>query len=192
MKQYLYRSNIDISLLTGIVLYLAAAIILFPHFRYPMNPDGISYMSIAQKYCSGDFSNAINGYWGPLISWLMVPFLAAGLEPLVAANFLLIMTGLVVIIQSWSLMKRIEIDNIPRLIVLCVTAIVVIFFVYRAISPDLLFASFTLALILKILNSSLAEKKHSGIFFGLLGAGLYFTKSFGFPFFIASYIIICI
>ncbi|MHC4720172.1 MAG: hypothetical protein ACYSYT_06835, partial [Planctomycetota bacterium] len=53
---------------------------LVGHYRYQINPDGISYISVAQKYLAGDFAGAINGYWGPLYSWLLMPFLYFGIE----------------------------------------------------------------------------------------------------------------
>ena len=62
-------------LISAIVIYCAAGFALLPFFRYQINPDGISYISIAQKYLIGDIDNAINGHFSPLFSWLLVPFL---------------------------------------------------------------------------------------------------------------------
>ena len=39
--------------------------------RHAINPDGISYLDIADAYLAGDFSNVVNGYWSPLYSWLL-------------------------------------------------------------------------------------------------------------------------
>jgi len=43
------------------------------HWRYSMNPDGVSYLDIAQAYARGDWQGAVNAYWSPLYSWLLVP-----------------------------------------------------------------------------------------------------------------------
>ena len=43
--------------------------------RHAMDPDGISYLDIADAWLGGDWANVVNGYWSPLYSWL----LAAGL-----------------------------------------------------------------------------------------------------------------
>jgi hypothetical protein len=59
-----------------LILYSCLSLSLFDYER--VTGDATLYLSIAQKYVNGDFVNAINGYWGPLLSWLMVPFLLFG------------------------------------------------------------------------------------------------------------------
>jgi hypothetical protein len=39
--------------------------------RYEINPDGISYLDVADAYFRGDWNQAINSYWSPLYSWLL-------------------------------------------------------------------------------------------------------------------------
>jgi hypothetical protein len=39
--------------------------------RYSMNPDGISYLDLADAYLRGDFHAALNAYWSPAYSWLL-------------------------------------------------------------------------------------------------------------------------
>jgi hypothetical protein len=39
--------------------------------RQAMNPDGMSYLDIADAYRRGDWKAAVNGYWSPLYSWLL-------------------------------------------------------------------------------------------------------------------------
>jgi hypothetical protein len=187
MNKVLFRSA-DIALIQGILIYLISALLLFPHFQYQLNPDGVSYMGIAQKYLSHDFENAINGYWGPLISWLMLPFLAIGLKPLVSVNSVLILTGFFVVLASNSIIKKIDIKPWLHFLIIDVISIEVIFFVYRSISPDLLVILFVLVFIIQILNESLIGNKYAGIFLGITGAGLYMAKSFGFPFFLAIFV----
>lgn len=36
-----------------------------------IDPDGISYIDIADAYVRGDWQNAVNSYWSPLFSWLL-------------------------------------------------------------------------------------------------------------------------
>ena len=49
-------------LILVILTYLFLGLILLKYYRYQVNADGISYISIAQKYLNGDFSNAVNGW----------------------------------------------------------------------------------------------------------------------------------
>ena len=58
-----------------ILFYLSLSFILLGHYLHVFNDDSISYLTIANEYEDGNFSAAINGYWSPLFSWLMVPFL---------------------------------------------------------------------------------------------------------------------
>lgn len=39
--------------------------------RNAMNEDGISYLDIGDAYLRGDWSGAVNSYWGPFYSWLL-------------------------------------------------------------------------------------------------------------------------
>ena len=76
-----------------VLLYSIGAGLLFPWVRYRIDPDTISYISIAQKYLRGEWTDAVNGFWGPLYSWLLVPFLAAGSDPMSSVAVLSIVLG---------------------------------------------------------------------------------------------------
>lgn len=56
-------------------IYLSLGVYLLNYYQYSIGIDGISYVNISKLYLFGDFTNAINGYWGPLFSWMLVPFL---------------------------------------------------------------------------------------------------------------------
>jgi hypothetical protein len=40
-----------------------------------MDPDGISYLEVAQAYAQGRWNDAFNAYWSPLFSWILAVFL---------------------------------------------------------------------------------------------------------------------
>jgi hypothetical protein len=40
-------------------------------FRFEANPDGVSYLDVADAYREGRWGDAPNGYWSPLYSWLL-------------------------------------------------------------------------------------------------------------------------
>ena len=58
-----------------------------------LNTDAIAYMRVAEYWSNGNFGLAVNGYWGPLLSWLMVPFLWLGVEPLLAGKLSMLISG---------------------------------------------------------------------------------------------------
>lgn len=39
--------------------------------RFYVSGDGNSYLDVASAYLRGDYTNAVNGYWSPLYSWLV-------------------------------------------------------------------------------------------------------------------------
>jgi hypothetical protein len=44
--------------------------------RHVMNPDGLSYLDLADAYARGDYAAAVNSYWSPLYSWILGAALA--------------------------------------------------------------------------------------------------------------------
>lgn len=190
MKRGKYLLNFDIALLQSIVFYAILAILLLPYYQHQINPDGVSYISIAQKYLFHDYHNAINGYWGPLLSWLLLPFLFVGFEPLISVKLLSLTIGVMAIIQSNSLMKILEISRLLRKVLLYLIAFIVINFAFSTITPDLLFVCLALAYINIVLNPSYINNKYAGVIGGVLGVGLYLTKSYGFAFFIVHFFVV--
>jgi hypothetical protein len=190
MKRSKYLLNFDIALLQSIVFYILLAILLLPYYQYQINPDGVNYISIAQKYMHLDFPSAINGYWSPLLSWLLLPFLFFGFKPLLAAKLLSLIIGVITIILSNSLIKILKINALLRNVLLYLIAVVVIYFALIIISSDLLFVCLSLAYINIILDPSYIQSKYAGVICGASGAALYFAKSYGFPFFIVIFFII--
>ena len=69
------RVTSDLRLFIILIIYTLLGIFLFRYYQYQINPDGIHYINIAKLIISGNFYGSISDYWGPLISWLMVPFL---------------------------------------------------------------------------------------------------------------------
>lgn len=73
-QQLIYRIHLGASSL----LFLS----LLPFFQFQFNPDAAAYIAIAQHYANGNWSSAFSSYWSPLISWLLVPFVKTGVEPI--------------------------------------------------------------------------------------------------------------
>ena len=63
-----------------LLLVLFAA--LFPLYQYIFDIDAIGYITVARHYAAGEWNHAINGYWSPLNSWLMVPLIKLGFSDL--------------------------------------------------------------------------------------------------------------
>jgi hypothetical protein len=185
-KYFLYW---DKALLQSLVFYFVLAALLLPYYQYQINPDGISYIGIAQKYIHLNFHDAVNGYWGPLLSWLLMPFLYVGFKPLLAAKLLTLMIGAITIIQFNSLIKILQISRLLRVVLLFLVSVIIVYFALSDFTPDLLFVYFSLLYIKTIINPNYINSKYAGAISGFFGAGLFLTKSYGFPFFIVSFLL---
>jgi len=69
-----------------------------------INPDGIEYTVIAHHYAALDFNAAINGIWSPLLSWLLVIPILAGIDPFLFFRLTLVMVGLALLIVTRKLL----------------------------------------------------------------------------------------
>ena len=102
-----------------VAVLIAYSLCILGGYHYErLTGDATLYISIAEKYIRGDFSGAINGYWGPLLSWLLVPFLLMGADHVFAINALNLLFGLLTIIGVWRLSYRFEMSEHIRSIVL--------------------------------------------------------------------------
>ena len=176
--------------------YLLSGILLIKYKAYEgIWGDGIAYINIAHRYAAGDFKNAINGYWGPLFSWLLSPLLLIfGSTPLssaITAKALLLIIGLFTIVGARKLSYTFEIsDKIRNLVMLPLIPIVLSYLSFHVIVPDLLFLCVLLFYLAIVFKKTYPERISNGLLSGVLGALLYFSKPYGFPFFISHFILI--
>ncbi|MCE7699571.1 MAG: hypothetical protein K8E24_012440, partial [Methanobacterium paludis] len=167
----LLKNNLDIVLI--LVLYSVLSVFLFKYYQYIINADGISYIGIAQKYVVGDWSNAINGYWGPLFSWLLVPFLlfnSTNLTALYMAKIVSIIIGFFTIIGLNRLSYKFEMDVTIRRVMLLAVIPIVLFFSFIVITPDLLVTCVLVYYLTVIFDPEYSDKWFNGVLCGFLGA----------------------
>ncbi|MGF7118690.1 hypothetical protein J2749_001703 [Methanobacterium oryzae] len=167
-------------------------IFLLKYFQYPINSDGISYISIAQIYAHGSLIEAINGYWGPLISWIMFPFLFLDLSPLntlFIGEIISLIIGFFTLIGIRQLSYKFEMKEEIRTIILFSMVPIILYFWLRAISPDLLIICFLIFYLNIIFSSNYYSNIYNGLFCGILGSLAYLSKSYAFPFFLVHFIL---
>lgn len=179
-----FRQHAFIVTFTAVFISLSTWIIA-SLYTYMMNPDGMSYFSIAQKYAEGDLRHAINGYWGPLLSWLLVPAVWLDLNLTVAAKVISILASAMFLILMYRFFEQRKVSRYISFFL--IIALATYFFEWSiagAIAPDVLMAA-----LIGIFAISLSDfiKKPSprlGIWLGVIGAALYFCKGFGFFLFV--------
>ncbi|MCE7699019.1 MAG: hypothetical protein K8E24_009425, partial [Methanobacterium paludis] len=176
-----------------LITYIILGIILFRYYQYQINNDGIGYISTAKSYMSGNFYGSISDYWGPLFSWLMMPFLFFGQTPVTALHstkILSLILGFFTIVGLRQLSYRFDMDEVVRTVVLFTMVPVVLYFALSLITPDLLMVCVLVYYLAIIFNPKYPNKLSNGVLCGIFGALAYLTKSYGFTFFIASFLIL--
>ncbi len=173
----------------ALLIYLVVGILLLKYYRYQINPDGICYISIAQKYLAGNFHDAVNGYWGPLFSWLLMPFLFIGVEPLLATKILTLIIGLLIILTMRSLANQFSLSVWTRRVILFSLIPIVFSFSVCVITPDLLLTWLLLVYFRIIFQPNYDATVKQGALCGLWGGIAYLAKAYAFPFFISHFLL---
>jgi len=171
----------------ALALWLIGGLILLPLFLPVLNADGVSYVSLAEKYARGEFRDAVNGYWGPLISWMMAPLIAAGVLPWAAARIVLLAAGPLLLWAVRRLARILEIEEPLATILLIGTVPIGLYMVFTMITPDFPVAAILLAYLAVFLDPRFPRGWAGGAVCGLLGALAYFAKPFAFFFFLAHF-----
>lgn len=177
-------SKISKHLLIVFSIYLVGVILLFEKFQFNINPDAICYISISKKYFLSHYAEAINGYWGPLYSWLILPSFYFKIEPVVFARLTnIIFTFLLfVLIYYFSEILKLE----KRIQILCLYFFIApaLYFTFWYVTPDYLLLILFLMFILLILDENYLLKFRVTLFASFIAALMYYTKSYGLAFFL--------
>ncbi len=173
-----------------LLLYFSgSAVFMYFSLWYFDNPDTFQYLSIAQKYASGNFNLAINGYWSPLFSWLLVLPLKSGVGGLVSIKILQCFLGAIALTGFEKLCYRTGLnESFIWILLLCLLPFGISYAQLNA-TPDLLFVCVLIYLFLNLSQGSWQNGNKYAIISGILGALLFFTKSFGFPYFLALFVV---
>jgi len=172
------------------LLYVLLAVYFFQFYRYQINPDAVSYISIAQKYLSGDFSLAVNGYWSPLFSWLMIPLLLMGIEPLIAAKIMILTVGAFTVWGVGILASKLRIEKEIRIVIVIFSAPLILGYAFHSTTPDLLTVCTLIYYLTFALHKDYPKKKHTALWAGVFGALAYLSKAYNFAFFLAHFILL--
>lgn len=181
------NSGPKIYFITALIIYLAACVFLQWHLRYEgLNANTIGYLTVAMEYARGNFANAVNGFWPPLISWLTAPLIKAGVTPLFAARIINIIAGFFVLTGVRALSMRFNISHGLRNIILF--AMVPVTLSYTTIVfPDLLILLFLIYYLYVVFDSGYSGKVSGGVLAGIFGALAYLGKHYALPFFISHF-----
>ena len=186
--RYFPRMRLGHPLVRLLLVYLLVCSAALPWYLHRVGPDAVSYLTIAQKYWAGDFHNAVNGYWSPLLSWLIAPLLCLGVAPEVTAKCLQIAIGAGVLSIVWWLGKRLQLSEVVRVLTTLCLVPAVVMYALSDTTPDLLVAGLLLAYLGVVIGADYPRSPWQGAACGLLGALAYLAKAYAFPFFLSHFI----
>lgn len=182
----------------GSLLVLSAMLFVWAgyHARFRLNPDGVSYISIASQYASGYFATAINDLYPPLISWLMAPLIKLGLSGQAAFMSVNVAAATSTLLAGMYLVWRQTKRNFGATVFYwLIVSPLLIYAIGAVITPDLLvvlWASLFLLTAVKagewLHQGGAARSLQAGVALGVLGALGYYTKQFLLPFFIVAFV----
>lgn len=172
-----------------LIAFLVYGAHLLPGYRGQMNPDGVSYLTIARQYLRGHFADAVNGYWSPLYSWLLALLMAIGVESLLATKVLAILLGAGVIASVWWLMRNLGVAVESRIIVSLTLFPILYFFGMDVTTPDLLMTAILLLYAAQMTSRRWGLRWWDGAISGLLAGLAYLAKAYALPLVGAHFVI---
>jgi len=169
-----------------LIAFVIVGCLLIPFYRYELGPDGISYLSIARLYANGFWHEAVNAYWGPLYSWILAALLALHVPGILATRVVGLAAGAVALHALSRLSKQLPMAPLLQQIFLWVSTLTLLAFAVLSNTPDLLFTALLL-LYTSIIFDRAYPFANAGALCGILGALCFYSKSYGFPFFLTHF-----
>ncbi len=172
------------------IAFIILAVFFAWLYRWQINPDSLSYYMVAQKISVGSFNDAINAYWSPLFSWLMVPFILLGFKSLFAirATQFLILLCFYILLRMFF--KKLKIERSYESILIIGFSFFLFYAAYFETTADLLHALIVSIYIFLLLDTN--RFKFDQFIFGILGALMFLSKTYGFVFFIMHFTLIAL
>ncbi len=149
--------------------------------RFQLNTDGIAYLRIAHYYATGQSDLMVSGYWGPLLSWLLVPFLKLGFEPLSAARVVMALSALVFTTSCARLFKRMDLALGRQAVGVWIAVALSTFWSVRYLTPDVLLAGLMAVACSNLMDKRWVEDCELALQTGLIWAVAYLAKAVAFP-----------
>ena len=167
--------------------YVIIFFLLFPWYQYVVDIDAVSYIHVAERIANGEYYYSVNGYWSPLISWILAPFISAGFDAVLSAKYLNGFIGLLTLYSCYALINKFDIHIILKKILPFVLAILLLSYAFYELCADLLQLFIIMLYLNLVLSKDFIQDNYKIFFAGLLGAFSYYAKAYNFPFFLAHF-----
>jgi hypothetical protein len=137
-----------------------------------LDVDSVAYARTAQYYLNGQFNLAINGYFGPLLSWVMVPFLWLSVDPVTSSIMAMGVSAVVFQIGAILLLRALGLSVWQIAVGVIMSGLFAVSWAAITVVPDLLAAG----LLLTGMSFLLRERRPESLL-QLLGAALFFSAA---------------
>ena len=164
--------------------------------RNAINPDGVSYIEIAQKYLQGDLHSALSAYWSPLYAWLTAivfwifqPSLSWELSVAHGLNYIIFLCSFLTFhfllneLEKTSYSQETKVPfRMVRLVGYCIFLVSSLGLIRIAlVTPDMLVSACVYLSVAFALRFNRVENFSSAVLLGVLLAFGYFAKTILFP-----------
>lgn len=164
----------------ALAAYIPAAVWLAWQTRHRINPDAIAYIQIARHWAAGQWDLAVNGWFGPALSWLLVPAVWLHVEPVLALRFYGVALGVAFAAGAASLTRAITCGRYGAYAFAAGLALAVAA-VGDEITPDLLLAAgltWYFAVSIRLVEAPTIRR---GLAAGLLAGACFMIKAYALP-----------
>lgn len=173
-----------------LVLCLAAGMPLAARCVNQIDNDGVSYLRLAGYYAQGHLAQAINGYWSPLLPWLMALLIKIGVGPMAAARAVILAAGCALTIGGFLLFGRLGLSRLPQLAATACVAAMAVANSVRTLSPDLLVTAIFTFYFWLSLDPDLLKRRGRAFKCGLVAGVGYLAKTYALPFFVLHFSVV--
>ncbi len=183
--------QVPINRIIQAIYLLLSVLFYFPLCHYLDCNDTLQYIVLARHYASGDLMHAINDYWGPLLSWILVPFIRFGAQGFFVLKIIQVFIGSGVLLLTCLLLDQKTVPDKYRIFFKLAAVPLILCFALLNGTPDLLVLFWMLMLLLLLSKPGpYFSSLKSALKCGIIGALLYFTKTAGFFFFLTLFTVL--
>ena len=146
-----------------------------------VDEDAIYYIRIAQYYLSGKVDLMISGYWGPMLSWLIAPWLLVFQDPLFAARAAMAVSAMVFLFGCVCVLRAVQLPAPAVVIGAWIIASIGLVWSVTLITPDLLLAGLLAFGTSRLLSDRWIIDARTAFSAGLILGASYLAKAVALP-----------
>lgn len=176
---------------TPILLLFCCTAVLFALFCPPKHyPDTNYYYGAALLISQGRFLESIEGFYSPLLSWLMAPFIPLGFGVPESFRIVSLLAYIALLLGTRALCRSLGTTTVISTCTLFLTGIHTVYFAVAMPTADLLVGSIFIWVVALLINPRLTHSVKHQLLLGLLAGAAYYAKAIQLPIFILALVMV--